>query len=159
MTPGQDKLRWLFATFLVFQLLFPARHLLVSGHVDWTGEGQRFAWRMKIFYKDFSMRWFMVDQGGAGNRYEVNVGNMLTPKQYTALGYYPDLIPPTARFLKEDALKRGLVNPVIQVEFRSGLNGWPSQLLLDPAADASALVASPLQKAEWIYPYRYGEEE
>lgn len=146
-----------FMLFLAFQLIFPARHLLIPGHVDWTGEGQRFAWRMKIFYKDFEMHWYMVGDGGQGIRYEVDPGKMLTPKQYTALAYYPDLIPPTARFLREDALKKGLQNPVIQVDFVSGLNGWPRQSLLNPQTDASQLTIHPFRKSSWIIPYRYGE--
>jgi hypothetical protein len=146
-----------FAAFLVFQLLFPARHLLIPDHVDWTGEGQRFAWRMKIFYKDFEMHWFMVADGGQGERFEVDPGKMLTPKQYTALAYYPDLIPPTARFLHKEALKKGLHNPVIQVDFVSGLNGWPKQALLDPDIDASELTTNPFKHSSWILPYQYGE--
>ena len=142
-----------FGGFLLLQTLLPARHFLIPGHVDWTSEGQRFAWRMKIFYKDFDMHFFMVEDAGVGTRYEVNVANMLTPKQYTALGYYPDLIPPTARFLKQEALKKGLRNPAIQVEFTSGLNGYARQALLDPAVDASKLDAHPLQRMEWVIPY------
>ncbi|MEM0997451.1 MAG: HTTM domain-containing protein [Bacteroidota bacterium] len=151
------RLAWVFTAFLAFQLIFPARHLLVPGHVDWTGEGQRFAWRMKIMYKDFEMHWYMVDQAGQGPRYEVNLGGILTPKQYTALGYYPDLIPPMARYLKEDARRRGLSDPIIQVDFKSGLNGWGQQNLLDPTVDAATLVAHPLRRAEWILPYEFGE--
>jgi hypothetical protein len=145
-----------FTIFLLFQLLFPARHFLIPGNVDWTGEGQRFAWRMKIFYKDFEMHWYMVDRGGEGERYEVDLGKLLTPKQYTALAYYPDLIPPTARYLKADASKKGLQNPVIHLDFVSGLNGWPRQQLLNPDLDASGLSIHPFRRSEWIIPYRFG---
>lgn len=145
------KLMW---GFLVFQALWPARHLLIPGHVDWTSEGQRFAWRMKIMYKDFQMRFFTVENGGKGNRYETTLTRMLTPKQYTALGYYPDLIPPTAAFLKAQALKQGLQNPIVVVEYQSGLNGGPRQYLLDPALDASALRWSPFWGNDWIIPYK-----
>ena len=36
------------AIYLVFQLLFPLRWLLLPGVVDWSTIGQRFSWRMKI---------------------------------------------------------------------------------------------------------------
>jgi hypothetical protein len=37
--------------FIVFNLLFPLRHLLIKGNVDWTGEGMNFSWRMKSVAK------------------------------------------------------------------------------------------------------------
>ncbi|MEM7040748.1 MAG: HTTM domain-containing protein, partial [Bacteroidota bacterium] len=137
-----------------FQMLYPARHLLIPGHVDWTGEGQRFAWRMKIFYKDFDMHFYTVTEGGNGQQYETTLTKMLTTKQYTALGYYPDLIPTTARFIQAQAVQSGLPNPIVRVDFQSGLNGGPMQYLLDPKADATQLNVGFFGGVDWVLPYK-----
>ena len=47
--------RWilgLVAAWLLFQLLFPFRHIFYPGHPSWSEEGHRFAWHMKLKQKD-----------------------------------------------------------------------------------------------------------
>ena len=46
---------------MAVQLLVPFRHFLYRGHVDWTEEGNRFAWRMKLRDKRGEMTFVAVD--------------------------------------------------------------------------------------------------
>lgn len=46
--PASRCLFILISAYLLFQLLFPLRHWLYTGDVNWTEEGHRFSWRMKL---------------------------------------------------------------------------------------------------------------
>lgn len=136
-------------SYLAFQLLFPFRHLLYPGHVDWTGEGQRFAWRMKIMLKEADIDFFIKDNDG--NKYPVEVAKMLSPKQYNNLTYYPDLIPPIARALKKEALKKGITNPQVVADFEVKFMGiHPKQAIVSPNTDLSRVSNHPFFHSKWI---------
>jgi len=135
--------------YLVFHLLFPFRHLLYPGHVDWTGEGQRFAWRMKIMLKEADIHFFIKDNNG--NKYPVPVNKMLSPKQYNNLIYYPDLIPPVAQALKKEAIKQGITTPKVVADFKVKFMGvHPAQAIVSPDTDLSQVRNHPFSHSEWI---------
>ncbi len=135
--------------YLVFHLLFPFRHLLYPGHVDWTGEGQRFAWRMKIMLKEADIDFFIKDNDG--NKYPVPVNKMLSPKQYNNLIYYPDLIPPVAQALKKEALKKGITTPQVVADFNVKFMGvHPAQPIVMPDTDLSRVTNHPFLHSQWI---------
>jgi hypothetical protein len=126
----------LLALYLTFHLVFPFRHFLYEGHVDWNGFGQRFAWRMKIMYKDVDMHFYLVESGSTVKR-EVNLGHFLNDKQYTNLMYYPDFIPPVAQHIRKEGIKAGMKNPKVVADFNVGFNGEPKRPLVDPSVDLS----------------------
>jgi len=132
----------LIIAYLVFQFLFPFRHLLYPGHVDWTGEGQRFSWRMKTMLKEADIHFFIKNENG--EKYPVEVAKMLSPKQYNNLIYYPDLIPPIARRLKKEALKQGIANPQVVADFNVKFMGvHPKQPIVAPDTDLSRIKIHP----------------
>jgi len=94
---------------VIFQFFFPFRHLLYSGYVDWTGEQQRFSWRMKMAYKEPEMQ-FYVREAGKDDLYPINIQKTLTPKQFNNLGYCPDFLPVLGKFLAASAKKQGIRN-------------------------------------------------
>ncbi len=135
--------------YLTFQFFFPFRHLLYPGHVDWTGEGQRFAWRMKIMLKEADINFFIKDNND--NKYPVPVNKMLSPKQYNNLIYYPDLIPPVAQALKKEALKQGITSPQVVADFNVKFMGvHPSKPLVSPDTDLSRVRNHPFLHSKWI---------
>ncbi len=139
----------LIIAYLVFQFLFPFRHLLYPGHVDWTGEGQRFAWRMKIMLKEADIDFFIKNE--TGEKYPVEVAKMLSPKQYNNLIYYPDMIPPLARRLKSAALEQGISNPQVVADFKVRFMGvHPSQAIVPPDKDLSRVPIHPFRHSKWI---------
>src|ERR1044071_9007933 len=48
LSASQKLVAGLLAAYLVVQLLFPLRHYLYPGDVNWTEEGHNFAWHMKL---------------------------------------------------------------------------------------------------------------
>lgn len=135
--------------YLLIQILLPFRHVLYDDYVDWTGQGQRFSWRMKIMYKEVDMHWYLVQEGDSIKN-EVNVGSFLSDKQYTNLMYYPDFIPSVAKYIKAEGDRRGLKNSKVVATFTSDLNGRGTQALLDSTLDLSTINFIPSQKNLWI---------
>ena len=62
--------------FFAFQILVPLRFLLYPGNVAWTGEGELFAWRMKLDAKRAHAR-FIVSDPASGRRWEVDPSDHL----------------------------------------------------------------------------------
>jgi len=140
--------------YLLFHLIFPFRHLLYPGHVDWTGEGQRFAWRMKIMAKEADINFF-VKNGETGEKYPVNVAKMLSPKQYTNLVYYPDVIPQLAQRLKKEAIAKGIPSPQVVADFNvEFMESHPIQALVDPEQDLSSVRIRAFRHSDWILPLK-----
>ncbi|XOV68385.1 MAG: HTTM domain-containing protein [Fluviicola sp.] len=135
--------------YLIFHLVFPFRHLFFPGHVDWNGAGQRFSWRMKIMYKDVDMHFYLIEEGSTEKR-EVNVGFFLNDKQYTNLMYYPDFIPPVAKYIKEEGIRKGLKNPQVVADFTVGFNGDKKINLVDPKLDLSKVKYQPISGLYWL---------
>lgn len=138
-------------TYIIFHLILPFRHLLYEGNVDWTGEGQRFSWRMKIMYKESDMHFYLVEEGRTEKR-EVNVNSFLTQKQYTNLIYYPDLIPEVAKYIKKEGIRRGIKNPRVVADYKIGFMGGEKRYLVNPDTDLSQLSSFSLSHPTWILP-------
>ncbi|MCR9174188.1 MAG: HTTM domain-containing protein [bacterium] len=152
--PSVSPLKWaplIITIYLVFHLVFPFRHLLYPGHVDWNGVGQRFSWRMKIMYKDVDMHFYLIEEGSSEKR-EVNVGYFLNDKQYTNLMYYPDFIPPVAKYIREEGIRQGLKNPQVVADFTVGFNGDKRKQLVDPQTDLAKVKYQPGSGLYWLKP-------
>ncbi|MAA78477.1 MAG: HTTM domain-containing protein [Deltaproteobacteria bacterium] len=83
---------------LVLQILFPLRHLLYSGPVNWTEEGFRFSWRVMLIEKTGTLE-YEVHQNG--NTFLVFPSRLLEPFQYKALVTQADMIQDYAYFLSK----------------------------------------------------------
>lgn len=151
------KQKWLaigLGVYLLFHLIFPFRHFLYPGHVDWTGEGQRFAWRMKIMAKEAAINFF-IKNGETGEKYPVNVAKMLSPKQYTNLVYYPDVIPQLAQRLKKEAIAKGIPKPEVVADFDvEFMESHPMQALVDSELDLSSVSIRAFRHSDWILPLK-----
>lgn len=140
--------------FVLLQSILPFRHMLYNDNVDWSGKGQRFAWRMKIMFKDPDIHFYLSEEGST-KKTEVNIGNFLNSKQYTNLIYYPDFIPTVAKHIKEEGIKRGFKNPKVTANFKIGFMGHPSQFLVDPDLNLSQIEVHPFQNSSWILPLNH----
>lgn len=143
----------LFILFISVQLVLPLRHHFFPGNADYTGEGQRFSWRMKSMYKDFSITFILKDE-------ERNISasldprTVLTEKQYTNLAYYPELIIPVMQNLRIAAINKGVKEPMIYVVYKVGFMGLPLQYIVDPKMELTKVKYSPFQHSSWILPLK-----
>ncbi|MFT4981140.1 MAG: vitamin K-dependent gamma-carboxylase [Bacteroidia bacterium] len=68
--------------YVLLQVTLPLRHFLYHGYPDWTGEGQRFAWRMKIQYREFDRVTFSLTAK------ESELEEILLPEQHITIHQY-----------------------------------------------------------------------
>lgn len=137
----------LMAVYFVIQALLPLRHLLFEGNVDWTGLGQRFAWRMKIQQRTTETLDFKVFNMERKVIIPVEVNSyLLNSDQIRLLSLDPRAAIHFAKFLKQRSIK---IKGMKVVEVRSDIvvkfNGRPSQSIFDKSVDLSSLDYSPTQ--------------
>ncbi|MFQ5733994.1 MAG: HTTM domain-containing protein [Planctomycetaceae bacterium] len=133
-----------------FQLLMPLRHHLYPGNVNWTEEGHRFAWHMKLRVKTAECRFVATDDHG--NRLDLeSIDTVLTKRQRRVMAGRPDMALQYAHYLADELAKQGHANASIHAESRVSLNGRNPQPLIDPHVDLAKQRRS-LRHADWILP-------
>ena len=154
--------------FFFFQIIIPFRHVFFKEHVDYTGIGQRFSWRLKNMYKEpktsglieFTVLTENSDTVSTFNLFNIENANIiLTNRQKTNLIYYPNLIPVFTKKLEEHFKK--LINNndfdfIIKGRCEIGFMGRDQQLLFDPDLDLTSiknyntnLWLEPLKQKPW----------
>jgi vitamin K-dependent gamma-carboxylase len=140
----------LMALHLSVQVLIPLRHWLYPGNVNWTEEGHRFSWRMKLRDKAAEAQFYVTD-AATGQTQLVLPQSYLKPHQFAEVVGRPDMILQFAHYLAEEARRRGGARIQVRAFVRASLNGRAPHLLIDPAANLAAVRRS-LRSANWIRP-------
>lgn len=137
--------------FFVLQVLVPMRGFLYPGRASWTGEGDWFAWRMKLDAKTCDSTFAVVDRK-AGWRRDVDPKEILSKRQSELMTRNPDMILQFARYLERDA-PEGADRDDFEVSARifCSLNGREPQLLIDPDFDLTSADSS-WRHYDWIEP-------
>lgn len=84
--------------FFLVQLVLPLRHWLISGDVNWTEQGGRFAWRVMLVEKTGHATFFVQDQI-SGREWVALPGDYLTDLQEKQMSFQPDMSVQFARFI------------------------------------------------------------
>ncbi|MBX9850272.1 MAG: HTTM domain-containing protein [Cytophagaceae bacterium] len=137
--------------YFLLQVLVPFRFLLYPGKFFWTEQGYRFSWRVMLMEKG-GTAFFYVKDPETGKQCEVTNCDYLTPNQEKMMSTQPDMILQFAHFLKEEYKRKGIKDPVINVESYVTLNGRGSRLFIDSNTDLSKEEESFLPKS-WILPF------
>jgi vitamin K-dependent gamma-carboxylase len=147
---GRRLTLWLLGIYMAVQLLLPWRHLLYPGNVNWTEEGHRFAWHMKLRGKDAEAL-FLVSDPVSHEVEPVHPLKYLTPRQTIKMAARPDMILQFAHFLQREMAVRGRPGVQVRARVTASLNGRQPQLLIDPDVDL-AREPRTLWHARWIVP-------
>ena len=135
--------------YLAIQVLLPLRHWLYPGNVNWTEEGHRFAWHMKLRSKSTDTRFYVVTPTDSAR---VNLKAFLTTRQINKIEDKPDMIWQFAQYL-DDQINEGDVDSAkVYVVAKCGLNGRKRQLLINPSVDMTEATWSPFTRSAWIMP-------
>jgi hypothetical protein len=140
----------LVGVYMLVQLLVPLRHWLYPGDVNWTEEGHRFSWRMKLRSKD-SVIDIRATDPATGRSWRIDPAQDLIRRQQAKLKMFPDMLLQYVHWHR-DRLRAEGIDPVIQVDWLCSLNGGPPQRLVDPEANLAAKPRS-LWPADWILAY------
>ncbi|GAB4151308.1 MAG: HTTM domain-containing protein [Planctomycetaceae bacterium] len=152
--PPESRIQWAVITGLLiygaFQILMPLRHLLYPGNPNWTEEGHRFAWHMKLRAKSSECKFVAVDE--QGNAIDVaTYEDILNEKQRRTMAGRPDMILQFAHFLTEKLQQAGHSGVKIYARSMVSLNGRKPQPMIDPNANLAAQNRN-LKHADWILP-------
>ena len=148
---AQNLLLIFIGIWLLFQILFPLRHLLYPGNVSWNEEGHRFAWQMKLRDKKGFADFTILDPESRQSWY-VEPEPYLTEKQARKMPTQPDMILQFAFFLEQKWRQEyGLDNVEIRVNNYVSLNGREPAPLVNPSIDLTKLERN-LKHADWILP-------
>jgi vitamin K-dependent gamma-carboxylase len=120
--------------------------------VNWTEEGHRFSWRMKLRGKDGDAK-FKVVQTSTGRLWEFHPEGNLTQKQVDEMAGRPDMILQFAHHLARAMREKGYGDVEVYVTARVSLNGREPELMIDPKVDLAKVKRS-LGHNTWILPLK-----
>ncbi|QHI36056.1 hypothetical protein IMCC3317_14090 [Kordia antarctica] len=141
---------WGLGIYMFFQVTIPLRHFLFDGNVNWTEEGHRFSWHMKLRSKSAKIKFTVIDHETESSKV-VKLSKYLTKRQRKKIKTKPDMILQFAHFLAEEAANSGQKISV-HVRSRCRLNTRPRADLIDPKVDLTKVKYPFYKKADWILP-------
>jgi vitamin K-dependent gamma-carboxylase len=140
----------LLCIYIAIQVAMPLRHWLYPGNVNWTEEGHRFSWRMKLRSKFGSAHFFVTDPASR-RTWMVDPRQYINPIQAMRMSARPDMVQQMAKFIAREMEKKGYANVEVRVRDMLSLNGRRPQLLIDPTVDLAAEPRT-LRPVTWLLP-------
>ena len=147
----QKWVAYFLAVYILFQLIFPFRHLVLPNKVDWTSIAQNFSWRMKMTSRKAETFKFVIADWEAPARYDVKPNTYMNTMQLQKMIYDPRMSAQFARFIAEEAKKqKNIANPDIRVDIQVIYNGRGPYQLFDQDQNLAEVEYSPFKKNFWI---------
>lgn len=146
--------RWFVAMlslFVAWQLLMPLRHFLYPGNVNWTEEGHRFSWHMKLRTKTATAVFHAHDENGRELTDFTPPDQVLHPRQLAVMSERPDMLLQYAHRIADELRAQGHQHVAVRAEVQASLNGRRPQPLIDPAVNLAAQPRN-LRHSTWIVP-------
>jgi len=156
ITPIKSGFKFFLILYIAVQLLVPFRHFLYPGNVNWTEEGHRFSWHMKLRDKVAKAKFVATDLV-TNESYDIPKGKYLSKRQRRKMENRPDMIRQYAMFLAKVYKIKEKKDVAITVNVKASLNNRPYQVLIDPTVDLSKTNYG-LERWDWILPLDMGEE-
>jgi len=153
ITPIQKIPLILISVYVFWQLVLPLRHYFIDGYPDWTGEGQRFAWRMKIQTRSIKKMQFAILDLDKKIIHEIDPKQYLNGSQYTEMASHPRMIIQFAFFLKEEiAAKMNIFNCRVHSNIKVSFNGTKTQNIFRQDLDLITSWQNNTAIHDWINP-------
>ncbi len=148
LTPRHTIILSLLGVYLFLQLVLPFRHYLYPGDANWTEEGHRFAWHMKLRSKDADVNFVITDTRDNTVSY-LDPNDIMPRWQVRKMAARPDMILQLSHIIAEDIGGSDKDSIEVRAEAFASLNGREEQQLIDPTVDLSKERQS-LLPADWI---------
>lgn len=135
------------SVWFLLQVIIPLRHFAIPGNPNWTEEGHRFAWHMKLRTKDCDLQFYIADSD-TSQKEALNPANYLRDWQYSDMEGRPQLIAQYAKILSSI-----YDHKPIYADVECSLNGGPVLKLIDPDVDLTQVRFKDWKRNDWIYIY------
>jgi vitamin K-dependent gamma-carboxylase len=145
------------AIWLTVQVAVPLRHLAFPTEVRWTGDGHRFAWRMRMY--DREARGYFVVATPEGRAWVVEPEEFLSARQARAMLARPDMIRQFAGHLAALWEEAGHGGVAVHAHIEKSLNGRAFQTYIDPSVDLTSVRWNLVSADPWVLPLTTPFEE
>ncbi|NED96292.1 HTTM domain-containing protein [Phytoactinopolyspora alkaliphila] len=132
------------AVWTIVQVVLPLRHYLIPGSPNWTEEGHRFAWHMKLRDKQGTGAFYLTSDD---RTWEVPASDYLSWEQEFRMYGHPERLARFAHHLSDEHN-----GAEVRVETWISLNGREPAPLVDPEVDLSSVPLVGWGNADWILP-------
>jgi len=150
LQPKQSLTLALLGLYLACQLLVPLRHYLYPGNPNWTEEGHRFAWHMKLRQKTGRALFAVVNRAEKTVQF-VEPEDVLPKWQVRKMATRPHMVLQFSHFLAEEMGGPERDDIEVYAEVFASLNGRDYQPLIDSTIDLSRQRPT-FMPASWILP-------
>ena len=149
----------LLGLYAAFQLLYPFRHLLYPGKVDWTEEGHMFSWRMKLRDKQPLKIEFIARNPQTGQKWNVNAFDLLMQRQVYKMSMCPDMILQFAHYAAKRVKDQGGFESIeVRAHVVNTLNSRKPQPMINPTVDLASVRRSYFHQ-KWVLPLKQPARE
>ena len=122
--------------YAIIQLALPLRHFFIPGYADWTGDAQRFSWRMKIQTRKVDEVQFSVWDFAKKEVHDIAPSEHLYPDEIQQMAHSPHMIVQFALYLERIAAEKSRIrNCMVKSKVKVQFNGEPSMYIFDPELD------------------------
>ena len=149
---GPGYLVALLVIYCAFHLLWPLRHHVCQGNVNWTERGHYFSWRMMLRNKVAGVRYFVTDALEEAT-WHPNLRPYINPEQAGKFTKDPDMIVQMARFIAAEERQRTGHPIEVRALALVSLNGRKPQLFIDPEIDLAREPPHALVRS-WLVPLK-----
>ncbi len=135
-TTYKNILTYGFVVYFLIQCMYPLRHYAIPGNANWTEEGHRYAWHMKLRQKSAKAR-FSIVNNETKKVTKIDPRKKLSKRQYRKMSTRPDMILQYAHHLAKTYNRKGNKDLSVYADVKASLNGREKQVLIDPDVDLS----------------------
>ena len=145
----------LIGSFILFQLIFPFRHHLLTDNPEWTGLGNHFAWRMKMQTRQMSeSKWTMIDRK-TGDKLDIELNTFLTTNQLIHISEDPYNYVHLAKHMRQVAIKKfGDVDPMVNADMKVNFNGLHPQRMFSETLNLCDIEEKLFSTDSWMFPLK-----
>lgn len=149
---SEPVLKKLFLAYIIFHCIWPLRHMVIPGPVDWTGQGQLFSWRMKIQTRSTEQLDFEVLDYKTQTIIPTDLdAYYMNFDQRRGMALHPALLHQMTEFLGDRAKEKlGHDQVGVRVKLRVSFNGREPQYVVNPELDLYKEEYHPWGKNDWI---------
>ena len=140
--------------FILFQLLFPFRYVLLTDNPEWYGIASKFSWRMKMQSRKLTDMKMTLTDRTTGAVTEIDHTSFLSVNQYKHMIEDPFAVVQFGKYLNRKAIERGMNDPIVKTNILISFNGRAPQLMINPDTDLSRVDESPFSDYSWIVPLK-----
>ncbi len=139
--------------FVLFHITFPLRHFFYEGDPEWTAEGSKFAWRMKMQSREITKINMTVWVNETEEVHEIPPLSFISSNQNKHLTDTPLNLVTLAKYIQKETIKKYNISPPkVKMDLRVNFNDTYEQEIFSKDLDLTRITPSTTDIRTWITP-------